>query len=153
MFGLALVALSTVVCGGAPPAVSGTAPEVAVPSATPAPALPISNEVSCWTVVTVVEPGPPPELGGTTVQVQFTNYSYDGIVAGGGFVKPARGSLDEVSIGGKKVTLSSHDFGNGSVATQEFGNLDVLFTSNTGTDCAYLIATPDQLVKIAEWIQ
>ena len=140
-------------CSAATPAPAPSTVTLVSPTPPPAPTLPVTQEVTCWTLATVVEPGQPPKLGGTNIKVAFSDYSYDGIVGGGGFVIPARGKIDQVNIGGKAVTLKTHDFGKGSIDTEEFGTMDVLFKANINSECAILVATPEQLAKVAAWIQ
>ncbi len=104
-------------------------------------------------MATVIEPGQPPQLGGTSIKVTFDGYSYRGIVGGGGFMIPTGGNIDKVTIGGKAATLKTHDFGKGSIDTEEFGSMDVLFKANLNSECAILVATSEQLAKVAEWIR
>ena len=122
-------------------------------TATPAPPFPISEELSCWTVATVIEQGPPAQLGSTDVEIEFRDYFYNGVVTGGGFLKPTSGSIGEAHIGGRKATLAQADFGDGYIATVEFGKIEVLFTSSISADCAFLVATPEQLIQIADWLR
>ena len=101
----------------------------------------------------MIEEGPPAKFGETKIGIEFINYYYDGIVAGGGFVEPRNGAIEELHIGGKKVTLTLNDFSEGFIHTEEFGNLRVLFTANLLKECALLIATPDQFTQISEWLR
>jgi hypothetical protein len=101
----------------------------------------------------MVEEGSPAKFGETNIEIQFFNFYYDGIVAGSGFVEPRNGGIESVQIGGKMVTLTHNDFSEGAIQTQEFGNIEVLFSANLLQECALLIATPDQVAQITEWIK
>ena len=122
------------------------------PAPTPIP-LPVTTEPTCGTVVTMIEEGPPAKFGETKIEIELINVYYDGIVAGGGFVEPRNGGIEEVHIGGKKVTLTRNDFSEGYIHTEEFGNIKVLFTANVLQTCALLIATPEQVTQISDWLQ
>jgi hypothetical protein len=115
--------------------------------------LPVTSEPTCGTVVTMVDGNPPMKFGETKIGIEFINFYYDGIVAGGGFVTPANGGIDGVLIGGKNVTLTRNDFSEGSIHTQEFGKIEVLFTANVLQGCALLVATPEQVTQISDWIR
>ena len=150
LISIGLIILFVVSCSASAPTPTPTP----MPSPTPTPnPLPVTSNPTCGTVVTMIEEGPPAKFGETKIGIEFINYYYDGIVAGGGFVEPRNGAIEELHIGGKKVTLTLNDFSEGFIHTEEFGNLRVLFTANLLKECALLIATPDQFTQISEWLQ
>jgi hypothetical protein len=145
LFFITITVFLLVACS-APVAVQS--PVTAAPISLPATANPM-----CGTVVTMIKDNPPSEFGQTKIQMEFVDFSYDGIVAGGGFVEPANGAIKEVHIGGKNITLTRNDFSDGSIHTEKFGNIKVLFTANLGQECALLVATPEQVTQISDWLR
>jgi hypothetical protein len=152
MIGMTLVLLLLVGCGASaatpvPPTITPVPP-----TATPIP-LSVTTEPTCGTVVTMIEEGPPAKFGETKIEIELVDYYYDGIVAGGGFAEPRNGGIEEVRIGGEKVTLTRNDFSEGYIHTDEFGMIKVLFTANVLQECALLIATPEQVTQISDWLR
>jgi hypothetical protein len=163
IIGLVLIVLALIACGGpVTPTPIPPTPTPLPPTATPTPtltpvpptptALPITTNPACGTIVTLVEQGPPPKFGETKIAVELIEYTYLGVVAGGGLVKPEGGSIEKVIIGEKDVALTRNDFNEGYIHTEEFGKIEVLFSASVMGECVLLVATPDQLTKIAEWI-
>jgi hypothetical protein len=116
-------------------------------------ALPITTSPACGTIVTLAEKGPPPKFGETKIAVELIQYNYLGIVAGDGLVKPQGGSIEKVLVAGKDVALTRHDFSEGYIHTKEFGRIEVLFGASVTGECVLLVATPDQVTQIVEWIR
>ena len=154
---LCLLMLFLIGCGGG---LSTTTTETSAatstaipPTVPPVPTLAVTTEANCWTVVTMIEQGTSTTLGGTSVEIKFIDYFYNGVVGGDGFLMPTGGSIEEVHVGGRPVTLNSQDFNEGFIDTVEFGKIEVLFTASLTAECAVLVATSEQLVQIAAWVQ
>jgi hypothetical protein len=131
---------------GAPVAIQSTA------TATPIP-LPVTAKPTCGTVVTIIDDNPPSKFGQTKIEIEFIDFNYRGTVAGGGFIQPTDGAIKEVHIGGNNVALTRNDFSEGFIHTEKFGNMKVLFAANILQECALLVATPEQLTQISDWLR
>lgn len=115
--------------------------------------LPVTTSPTCGTIITQIKDDSLEQFGQTEIEIEFTNFYFDGIVAGNGFVKPVNGSVEVVKIGNKSVTLTRNDFGDGYIYSKEFGQLKVLFSSNIMQGCPYIVATPEQLTQITDWLK
>lgn len=86
------------------------------------------------------------------------DYNYDGIVAGGGAVKPIGGHIGEFhcglgfDAGSKRIELAANEFKEGGVATKEFGVIKVRFSSSLTSGGYMLMMTDVQKEKIKAFL-
>ena len=95
------------------------------------------------------KPVHPPEIA-----CAFKDYNYEGVVAEGGAVKPVGGSIGEFHCGlgldadSKKIDLAVNAFEDGGVVTEDFGIVQVRFSSSLTSDGYMLMMTDEQKEKI-----
>lgn len=157
MFGLLILGLYLAGCSiptPASPTVTNTPmPPTQSPVIPVATSLPITTNPVCGTIVTMVEDSPEMKFGETGIDVELVEYYYDAVVVEGGLAEPRNGEIQEVRIDDKSVALTRQDFDEGFIHTEDFGQVKVFVTASLTGQCYLLIATPEQVTEIVDWLR
>jgi len=155
------ILITGLLIAGCGPALTPTPTNTAIPTNIPLPTatpthsplpLPLTTQPKCGTVLTSSEPEKLSSLGQSEITfILESNGMIQTLVKGGRFVIEKL-EVKGLTIGGKKVTLTSQQLTGDYLQTSEFGKIFII-TGDFSGSCMAIIVTPDQFTQIVSWLQ
>jgi formylglycine-generating enzyme required for sulfatase activity len=114
--------------------------------------LPTTDNPNCGTIVTL-DDKTSWLFGATNIPFDMQGLNYRGIIVSDkGLLEVSDGAVEEVRINNKTLTLLSNDLKDGMVLSKEFGAIKVMALGSINQVCVLLVATPEQVLKMIEWV-